>query len=440
MHPKKKGIMMQAIVKRLAASLVLFGSIILLPSLAIAQGQQWRVSQADPSQPVLAAVPGNGPIVGMGLACEGAQAFLLIKLSRAPARDPVTSVLTIDGASFSIPLGKFGDPTYLAGSIGEPGFIDALAGGQTVEVQVDRQQLGSLSLAGSSAALTDALAGCWQSPDANFAQADNSPAPEVSPGDRAAIMRAAGFTRSGDDWTTCEGEETGSIEQVSDLNGDGNPEALVMGYGTACHGFGGTGFVLLTQQGNAWRIVDQGSGIPAFFARAGLAWPDLEIGGPGSDCFPFLRWDGQGYVRGGTSIGGEICTLDPKFAAGSPPVASNPGSAAEGILGQVPVRLGYYVYQGERCDRPTYLYKFESDRHLEIFEENGRIDALTYDYARVTGQDDGFYFIELADAGPEDPAEIGIRTYRGGRIDLLIQDIVELVHCQEEQIPSRMRR
>lgn len=422
--------------------LALIGSIaVMLPSTATAQSaQQWRVSQADPSQPVVALVAGNGNFVGMGLACNASRAYLLIELNRAPVRDQVAAQLTIDGARFPIQMSIFGRPTYLAGVITDAGLIDALAGGQAVEVQVDQRALGTLGLAGSGAALRDALAGCWQASAADPSQESDMPPPQLTSADRTAIMRAAGFTQRGGIWTTCEGEERGEVQELRDINGDGTPEALVVGHGSACHGFVGSGFVLLTQQGNAWRIIYQQSGIPEFFARPGLAWPDIEIGGPGSDCFPFLRWDGRGYVQGGTSLGGEICTLQPRFAAGQAAPGAGPAIAGEGILGQVPIRLGYYVNQGERCDRPSYLYKFESARHLEIAEGNGRVDVLVYDYAGLNGQDEGFYFLQLADAGPEYPSDIGIRIMGGGRIELLIQDTVELVHCQEDQIPARMRR
>lgn len=284
------------------------------------------------------------------------------------------------------------------------------------------------------------LAGCGVAAGENSKVAKEETRAEVTPADRTAIMRAAGFTRRGNEWTTCEGEEKGNIKEFHDLNGDGSPEALITSFGNACHGFVGSGFTLLTRQSGNWRVLVQNSGIPKFFSREGMAWPDLEIGGPGTDCFGFLRWDGQAYVPGGTSVGGEICTLRPQFAAGSPPPDSRLAGTDEGILGQIPVRLGYYVSRGESCASPSYLYKFERTRHLEIADNKGRAEVLRYDYASVSGEDDGFYFITLADAGPEDPEEIGIKPFRGGIIELLIQDIVELSHCPESQVPAKLRR
>jgi hypothetical protein len=132
-------------------------------------------------------------------------------------------------------------------------------------------------------------------------------------------MRAAGYIRRGKGWLTCEGMAPGDIEEIRDLDGDGRPEAIVTSSGTACYGMTGAAFQIATldSPGTAgtvagtWRLLVQATGIPMFYPRPGIAWPDIEIGGPGVRCFPFLRWNGQAYVGAGTSLQGKICTRDP---------------------------------------------------------------------------------------------------------------------------------
>ncbi|WP_143738172.1 hypothetical protein [Erythrobacter donghaensis] len=420
-------------------------------------GQGWQVSQADPRQPPVAIVPGSGSIVAMGLACDGPQAFILVDLVRPLGTGRANGALTVDGRSFPLAFNVTAQPARLFGPVTDPALIAALAGGRTVAVSVGDRAIGALTLAGSSQALSKALAGCWQNSVTAFPKAEADPAqrlplgegpsPVVPVADRAAIMRAAGFTLRKGKWATCEGEETGEIVAFEDIDGDGTKEALIASFGTACHGFGGSGYTLLTRINGAWSILIQGSGMPSFYRRGDGGWPDIEIGGPGSNCFPLLRWDGTKYVRAGTSLEGRVCTLDPPFdrAPAAMPVvsaaAATAPSAQDGILGRIPVRLGYYVEKSRTtCAAPTYLYKFERNRHLEIASAGARVEVLRYDYGRVIGQEDGFYRVSLADPGPEDLPDIGIRPTAAGGIDLLSQGIVSLIPCPEGQIPARMKR
>lgn len=147
------------------------------------------------------------------------------------------------------------------------------------------------------------------------APVDTRPVPVAAPatGD-AAIFRAAGFTRRGSQWRSdCDDPGTasygpGAIESRKDLNGDGRPEAIVTEGGTYCYGNTGTGFWLVSQQGDgSWKLITNDTGIPEFLRTKGVGgWPDLRIGGPGF-CFPVQRWNGRAYVLNRREYEGRSC-------------------------------------------------------------------------------------------------------------------------------------
>lgn len=117
----------------------------------------------------------------------------------------------------------------------------------------------------------------------------------LSPQDQAAAFKAAGFKARGKHWVAQCGE--GSVQEVRDLNGDGQPEALITDESTECYGMTGAGYHLVSRQPNGgWRLMAQGPGIVNVLKTQGAGhWPDLEIGGPGT-CFPVLRWNGRAYA------------------------------------------------------------------------------------------------------------------------------------------------
>lgn len=122
----------------------------------------------------------------------------------------------------------------------------------------------------------------------------------LTPAQRTAIYKAAGATRKGAKWVICTDEpnaEGVSIDSISDLNGDGRAEAVVIEGGSFCYGNTGAAFVLLSQQpGGGWKRMAGETGIATFLKTRGVGgWPDLETGGPGF-CFPVSRWDGKEYV------------------------------------------------------------------------------------------------------------------------------------------------
>lgn len=123
----------------------------------------------------------------------------------------------------------------------------------------------------------------------------------LSPADRSAAFRAAGFARQGTQWRKCDDPGTasytpGTIELVRDLNGDGRPEVLITEGSTFCHGNTGAGFDLVSKQTDGkWKLIVSRTGIAGILSTKGVAgWPDIEIGGPGF-CFPVERWNGREY-------------------------------------------------------------------------------------------------------------------------------------------------
>lgn len=130
--------------------------------------------------------------------------------------------------------------------------------------------------------------------------------------DRAAIFKAAGAVQRKGKWVICADDPDPSgavIETVRDLNGDGRPEAVVTEGGTYCYGMAGTGFQLLSQQGNgSWRVMTGSNGIPEFLKSRGAGgWPDISVGGPGF-CFPVERWNGKQYALHRFEYEGKRCT------------------------------------------------------------------------------------------------------------------------------------
>jgi hypothetical protein len=139
--------------------------------------------------------------------------------------------------------------------------------------------------------------------------ATTAPAPE-----QAAIFKAAGFAKRGNEWRSDCGDPgtdtyaSGAIDLYKDVNGDGRPEAIVTEGSAYCYGNTGTAFWLLARQPNgAWKLVTHDIGIPQFLKTKGTdSWPDISIGGPGF-CLPVQRWNGKAYVLHRKEYEGRPC-------------------------------------------------------------------------------------------------------------------------------------
>lgn len=136
---------------------------------------------------------------------------------------------------------------------------------------------------------------------------------ELSPSDRDAAFRAAGFVRQSGRWRKCvddpsESYSPGRIGQTGDFNGDGRPDAVIVEGSTFCHGQEGSGFSVVSKQADGeWKLLTESSGMATFLQTKGAAgWPDLEIGGPGF-CFPVARWDGKEYKFNRWEYEGKRC-------------------------------------------------------------------------------------------------------------------------------------
>lgn len=194
---------------------------------------------------------------------------------------------------------------------------------------------------------------------------------------RDGALRAAGYQRRDGAWmASCENDVKPVPDdswyglesaEFRDLNGDGADEAIVSGGSSYCFGNTGLAFKLLAQSGSGWTVMTDSMGIPAFYPREGIVWPDIEIGGPGSDCFPFLRWDGREYVHGGRSLEGRICELAPAFAP-----KAKPGK------GGLPMATGLWARNRAACDA---LARGQGDPDF-IFD--GKVMTGPQDYYSVT--------------------------------------------------------
>jgi hypothetical protein len=145
-----------------------------------------------------------------------------------------------------------------------------------------------------------------------FSQASLAGANSLSASDEAAAFKAAGFKQHGKAWKSCSDSGSsyvpGAIEQVKDLNGDGQPEAIITESGTGCYGDTGVGYALVSKQADGkWKLITHGVGILTVRSTRGKdGWPDIEIGGPGF-CFPIERWNGSAYKQYQLQYDGKPC-------------------------------------------------------------------------------------------------------------------------------------
>ncbi len=164
----------------------------------------------------------------------------------------------------------------------------------------------------SSGAATQATA--TPSPATASSAAPPSGQTPLSAADTSAAFQAAGFKNSGGQWRSdCDDPGTpsyspGSIDRVADLNGDGQPEVVIVEGGTYCYGMTGQGYWLVSQRRDGrWQLMDRGTGLVEVLATKGSdGWPDLSIGGPGF-CFPVLRWNGREYQQQRWQYDGKAC-------------------------------------------------------------------------------------------------------------------------------------
>ncbi len=131
--------------------------------------------------------------------------------------------------------------------------------------------------------------------------------------DRTAAFQAAGFKLHGKQWQACGDPGTasyspGNIETVSDLNGDGRPEAVIIESSAFCFGNSGSGYTIVSKQADGkWKKITSSQGIPRFLTTKGSgSWPDIEIEGPGF-CFPVERWNGREYRLNRHQYEGKAC-------------------------------------------------------------------------------------------------------------------------------------
>ncbi|MDO4699777.1 MAG: hypothetical protein Q4A69_03710 [Moraxella sp.] len=102
---------------------------------------------------------------------------------------------------------------------------------------------------------------------------------------------------------------TTSIKSATDINGDKQPEIVVIddAHSTYHYGNTGTAFALLTKTKTGYRLIADGIGIPSFLKTKGKnGYPDLEVGGLGF-CFAVLRYNGAQYQYHRREYDGKAC-------------------------------------------------------------------------------------------------------------------------------------
>ncbi len=125
----------------------------------------------------------------------------------------------------------------------------------------------------------------------------------LSAAQQDAVFKAAGFAKAADGrYIRCQ-EETptasytpGAIEEV-DVNGDGQPEALVTEGSMFCYGAPHTFFGLVASSAGGWKMLLDDVGMPVVLETRHGGWADIEVGGPGLGTMPVWRWNGKAYER-----------------------------------------------------------------------------------------------------------------------------------------------
>lgn len=147
---------------------------------------------------------------------------------------------------------------------------------------------------------------------AALALATAAAAPPLAPLEQAKAFQAAGARKGPGGWRICDMPSPGAtparLGALGDVNGDGQPEAMVTEDNGACYGATGTGYALVSRGAKGgWTLMSRGAGMVTLLSTRGVGgWPDLEIGGPGF-CFPVLRWNGRAYAQQRTAYEGRPC-------------------------------------------------------------------------------------------------------------------------------------
>jgi hypothetical protein len=135
---------------------------------------------------------------------------------------------------------------------------------------------------------------------------------KLTAADEAPAFMAAGFSLKGNQWRACDDPTPtyipGAIQELRDINGDANLEAVITEGGSFCYGNTGAGYGLVSKQADGdWKLITTGTGILSFLTTTGVgSWPDIQIGRPGF-CFPVERWNGSQYTLNRHEYEGKPC-------------------------------------------------------------------------------------------------------------------------------------
>lgn len=228
----------------------------------------------------------------------------------------------------------------------------------------------------------------WQAAPRLEADSQIRPGPGLSAQERASVMRAAGFFnpqadsrwtwRDPDDAETLCEDVWAEIEEVRDLNDDGQLEAVVKADGDQCWGMNQHFVTVLHRTSGGWasliafqaRFANYG-----FHPRPGIAWPDIEIAsGEETGCVDFQRWNGSSYIDGGASDEGRVCALTPEGRA-----AGGAHAPAEGAAVFPPIEKGYYaigVTCAEAAADPTGVLMYLDQARVASFDGGWRVQDV----------------------------------------------------------------
>ncbi len=128
----------------------------------------------------------------------------------------------------------------------------------------------------------------------------------LTPGDLAAILIAAGYKHKAGKWTGCGGssdvalfdeDQLSDTLPITDLNSDGQPEVMVYDASSECYGNTGMSFNIVTPVPGGWKLIfEGGEGMPLVQGTKNASgWRDVVAGGSGF-CHELYRYNGKAYV------------------------------------------------------------------------------------------------------------------------------------------------
>ena len=111
-------------------------------------------------------------------------------------------------------------------------------------------------------------------------------------------------------------------------------------------------------------------------------------------------------------------------------------AAKPNLMAKVPIQLGYYVHDFDKCSSPGWVTKFGPNSVTEISDDGASETKL----ASVKREEVGYWLQFAGEFEEQDPHGIQLRSRGPGRIEVLIQDNAMMHFCRPEELPAKFRK